>query len=61
MKSFRSWTTSPSNEYSTSLMLTNEYLLKDMADITSPLKQFTDAVLCQEALARKRELVEQFL
>merc|ERR1719474_2504045 len=30
-----------------------------MADITSPLKQFTDAVLCQEAATRKRELVEQ--
>ena len=34
-------------------------IIQDMADISSPLKQFTDAVLCQEALARKRELVEQ--
>ena len=30
-----------------------------MADISTPLKQFTDAVLAQEAMARKRELVEQ--
>merc|ERR1719430_2213525 len=34
-------------------------IIQDMADITSPLKQFTDAVLCQEAMARKRDLVEQ--
>jgi len=34
-------------------------IIQDMADITSPLKQFTDAVLCQEAATRKRELVEQ--
>lgn len=34
-------------------------IIQDMADITSPLKQFTDAVLSQEAIARKRELVEQ--
>jgi len=34
-------------------------IIQDMADITSPLKQFTDAVLCQEAIARKRDLVEQ--
>ena len=27
--------------------------------VSSPLKQFTDAVLSQEAMARKRELVEQ--
>merc|ERR1711953_734946 len=30
-----------------------------MADITTPLKQFTDAVLAQEAAARKKEMVEQ--
>eukprot|EP00092_Neocalanus_flemingeri_P039320 GFUD01042810.1.p1 GENE.GFUD01042810.1~~GFUD01042810.1.p1 ORF type:complete len:853 (+),score=245.06 GFUD01042810.1:140-2698(+) len=34
-------------------------IIQDMADITSPLKQFTDAVLSQEAMARKRDLVEQ--
>jgi len=34
-------------------------IIQDMADITSPLKQFTDAVLCQEAMARKRDLVDQ--
>jgi len=34
-------------------------IIQDMADITSPLKQFTDAVLSQEQIARKRELVEQ--
>eukprot|EP00090_Calanus_glacialis_P036167 TRINITY_DN6169_c0_g1_i1.p1 TRINITY_DN6169_c0_g1~~TRINITY_DN6169_c0_g1_i1.p1 ORF type:complete len:852 (-),score=220.34 TRINITY_DN6169_c0_g1_i1:197-2752(-) len=34
-------------------------IIQDMADITSPLKQFTDAVLCQEAIARKKDLVEQ--
>ena len=34
-------------------------IITDMADITSPLKQFTDAVLSQENMARKRELVEQ--
>jgi len=34
-------------------------IIQDMADITSPLKQFTDAVLSQEAMERKRELVEQ--
>ena len=34
-------------------------IIQDMADISSPLKQFTDAVLSQEAMARKRELVEQ--
>ena len=28
-----------------------------MADITTPLKQFTDAVLAQEAAARKKEMV----
>ena len=59
MKSFRSWTTSPSNEYSTSLMLTNEYLLKDMADITTPLKQFREAVVSNEAMVAKRAMVEQ--
>ena len=30
---------------------------QDMADITTPLKQFTDAVLAQEAAARKKEMV----
>jgi len=34
-------------------------IIQDMADITTPLKQFTDAVLAQEAAARKREMVEQ--
>ena len=34
-------------------------IIQDLADISSPLKQFTDAVLSQEAIARKRELVEQ--
>ena len=34
-------------------------IIQDMADISSPLKQFTDAVLSQEAMARKREMVEQ--
>ena len=34
-------------------------IIQDMADISSPLKQFTDAVLSQEAMARKRDLVEQ--
>ena len=34
-------------------------IVQDMADITSPLKQFTDAVLSQEAMARKKDLVEQ--
>ena len=34
-------------------------IIQDMADITTPLKQFTDAVLAQEAMARKRDLVEQ--
>ena len=28
-----------------------------MADITTPLKQFTDAVLAQEAAAKKKEMV----
>ena len=30
-----------------------------MADITTPLKQFTDAVLAQEAAARKKEMVSE--
>jgi len=34
-------------------------IIQDMADITTPLKQFTDAVLAQEAAARKKEMVEQ--
>merc|ERR1719228_3139733 len=34
-------------------------IIQDMADITTPLKQFTDAVLTQEAVARKRDLVDQ--
>lgn len=34
-------------------------IIQDMADITTPLKQFTDAVVAQEAAARKRELVDQ--
>jgi len=34
-------------------------IIQDMADITSPLKQFTDAVLSQESAARKQELVTQ--
>ena len=34
-------------------------IIQDLADISSPLKQFTDAVLSQEAIQRKRELVEQ--
>jgi len=34
-------------------------IIEDMSDITSPLKQFTDAVLSQEAMERKNDLVEQ--
>jgi len=34
-------------------------IIQDMADITTPLKLFTDAVFSVEAMARKRELVEQ--
>ena len=30
-----------------------------MADISTPLKQFSDAVTSQESMPRKRELVEQ--
>ena len=35
----------------------SKYGCQDMADITTPLKQFTDAVLAQEAAARKKEMV----
>jgi len=33
-------------------------IIQDMADITSPLKQFTEAVISPETIARKGELVE---
>ena len=41
------------------IVIINNRTIQDMADISTPLKQFTDAVLAQEAMARKRELVEQ--
>jgi len=33
-------------------------IIQDMADISTPLKQFSDAVLSSEAMTRKRDLVE---
>ena len=39
------------------LLLLGYFCCQDMADITTPLKQFTDAVLAQEAAARKKEMV----
>jgi len=34
-------------------------IIQDMADISTPLKQFSDAVMSSEAMTRKRDLVDQ--
>jgi len=34
-------------------------IIQDMADISTPLKQFSDAVLSSESMARKKDLVDQ--
>jgi hypothetical protein len=34
-------------------------IIQDMADISTPLKQFTDAVMSNETTAEKRGLVDQ--
>ena len=41
------------------LTQTNYLFLKDMADISTPLKQFREAVVSNEAMGAKRAMVEQ--
>jgi C4-dicarboxylate-specific signal transduction histidine kinase len=36
-----------------------DHIIQDMADISTPLKQFTDAVMSNETTAEKRGLVDQ--